>query len=104
VTCLLIQKPAASATAAPPHADQRLDQSPSAHPCPRSPRMLRVTRASTGPGGGPHRAQEPWRLGLPQQHAGPLLPLQCRQATPCARRALSSARWRAAAGCCWRRN
>jgi diadenosine tetraphosphate (Ap4A) HIT family hydrolase len=26
------------------------------------------------------RAQEPWRLGRPQQPAGPLLPLQCRQA------------------------
>jgi diadenosine tetraphosphate (Ap4A) HIT family hydrolase len=36
--------------------------------------------ASTGPGGGPHRAQKPWRLGRPQQPAGPLLPLQCRQA------------------------
>jgi len=34
--------------------------------------------ASTGPGGGPHPAQEPWRLGRPQQPAGPLLPLQCR--------------------------
>jgi ATP adenylyltransferase len=36
--------------------------------------------ASTGPGGGPHHAQEPWRLGRPQQPAGPLLPLQCREA------------------------
>ena len=39
-----------------------------------------ATPASKGPGGGPHRAQEPWRLGRPQQPAGPLLPLQCRQA------------------------
>ncbi len=36
--------------------------------------------APTGPGGGPHRAQEPGRLGRPQQPAGPLLPLQRRQA------------------------
>jgi hypothetical protein len=63
----------------PPHADQRLDQLPGAHPCPRPLRMLRRTRAPEGPGGGPHRAQEPRRLGRPQQPAGPLLPLQCRQ-------------------------
>ena len=36
--------------------------------------------APTGPGGGPHRAKEPWRFGRPQQPAGALLPLQCRQA------------------------
>jgi hypothetical protein len=36
--------------------------------------------APEGPGGGPHRAQEPWRLGRPKQPAGPLLPLQRRQA------------------------
>jgi hypothetical protein len=64
----------------PPHPDQRLDQSPGAHPRQRPLRMLRRTRASTGPGGGPHRAQEPGRLGRPQQPAGLLLPLQCRQA------------------------
>jgi len=34
--------------------------------------------ASKGPGGGPHRAEEPWRLGRLQQPAGPLLPLPCR--------------------------
>ena len=77
--------------------------------------------APTGPGGGPHRAQEPRRFRRPQQPAGPLLPLQCRQARCClptqegttdfrglqvsyARRVAGcvSARWRAAAGCCWR--
>ena len=58
--------------------------------------------APTGPGGGPHRAQEPGRLGRPQQPAGPLLPLQCRPAMEGARRAVGSARWRPAAGCCWR--
>ncbi len=36
--------------------------------------------APKGPGGGPHPAQEPWRFGRPQQLAGPLLPLQRRQA------------------------
>jgi hypothetical protein len=36
--------------------------------------------APTGPGGGPHRAHVPGRFGRPQQPAGPLLPLQCRQA------------------------
>ena len=36
--------------------------------------------APTGPGGGPHRAQEPRQFRRPQQPAGPLLPLQCRQA------------------------
>ena len=46
--------------------------------------------APTGPGGGPHRAQEPGRLGRPQQPAGPLLPLQCRQA----RRLFADARGR----------
>ncbi len=60
--------------------------------------------ASKGPGGGPHRAQEPWRLGRTQQPAVPLLPLQCRQAMGDARRAACSARWRPAAGCCWRTN
>jgi hypothetical protein len=60
--------------------------------------------ASKGPGGGPHRAQEPGRFGRPQQPAGPLLPLQRRQAMGGARRAVCSARWRAAAGCCWRTN
>ena len=60
--------------------------------------------ASTGPGGGPHPAQEPWRFGRPQQPAGPLLPLQCRQAMGGARRAVCSARWRTAVGCCWRTN
>ena len=35
--------------------------------------------ALKGPGGGPHRAQEPGRVGRPQQAAGPLLPLQCRR-------------------------
>ena len=64
----------------PPHADQRLDQSPGAHPGQGPLRMLLRTRAPKGPGGGPHRAQEPCRLGRPQQPAGPLLPLQCRQA------------------------
>ena len=34
--------------------------------------------APEGPGGGPHRAQEPGRFGRPQQPAGPLLPLQRR--------------------------
>jgi len=77
--------------------------------------------APTGPRGGPHRAKEPGRLGRPQQPAGPLLPLQCRQArcslpmqegaptssvcrpaTATAKWAVCSARWRAAAGCCWR--
>jgi hypothetical protein len=37
-----------------------------------------ATPASKGPGGGPHRAQEPWRFRRPKQPAGPLLPLQCR--------------------------
>jgi hypothetical protein len=60
--------------------------------------------ASTSPGGGPHRAQEPGRLGRHQQPAGPLLPLQCRQAMAGARRAVCSARWRPAAGCCWRKS
>ena len=64
----------------PPHPDQRLDQSPGAHPRQRPLRMLRRTRGSTGPGGGPHRAQEQGRFGRPQQPAGPLLPLQRRQA------------------------
>ena len=41
VTCLLIQKPAASATAAATAPDQRLDQSPGAHPRQRPLRMLR---------------------------------------------------------------
>jgi hypothetical protein len=45
-----------------------------------------VDPAPTGPRGGPHRAQEPGRLGRPQQPAGPLLPLQCRQAMGGARR------------------
>jgi hypothetical protein len=48
VGCLLTQKPAASGTGA------------------------------ATPGGGPHRAEEPLRLGRLQQPAGPLLPLQCR--------------------------
>jgi hypothetical protein len=34
--------------------------------------------APAGPGDGPHRAQEPGRLGRPQQPAGLLLQLQCR--------------------------
>ena len=46
--------------------------------------------APTGPGGGPHRAQEQGRLGRPQQPAGPLLPLQCRQS----RRLFADARGR----------
>ena len=46
--------------------------------------------ASTGPGGGPHRAQKPRRLRRPQQPAGPLLPLQRRQA----RRLFADARGR----------
>jgi hypothetical protein len=36
--------------------------------------------APTGPGSGPHRSEEPWRIGRPQQPAVPLLPLQRRQA------------------------
>jgi ATP adenylyltransferase len=36
--------------------------------------------APTGPGGAPHRAQEPRRHRRPQQPAGPRLPLQGRQA------------------------
>jgi hypothetical protein len=39
--------------------------------------------ASKGTGGGPHPAQEPWRLGRPQQPAGALLPLQGGQARSC---------------------
>ena len=58
--------------------------------------------APEGPGGGPHRAQKPGRLGRPQQPAGPLLPLQRRQAMEGARRAVGSARWSPAARCCWR--
>ena len=42
--------------------------------------------APASPGGGPHRAHEPGRLGRPQQPAGPLLPLQCRQAMGGSRR------------------
>ncbi|MFM9099846.1 MAG: HIT family protein [Cyanobium sp.] len=36
--------------------------------------------------------------------ATPIPPISaaCRPATPCARRSVCSARWRAAAGCCWR--
>ena len=36
--------------------------------------------APKGPGGGPHHPQKPGQFGRPQQPAGPLLPLQCRQA------------------------
>ena len=63
-----------------------------------------ANRAPEGPGCGPHRAQEPGRLGRPQQPAGQLLPLQCRQAMGGARRAVGSARWRPTAGCCWRKS
>jgi hypothetical protein len=93
----------------PPHPDQWLDQSPGAHPGPRPLRMLRGTLLlgkprTNGPRRWTHRAQEPGRLGRPQQPAGPLLPLQCRQAKGGARRTVGSARWRAAAGCCWKTN
>jgi len=54
----------------PPHPDQRLDQSPCGTGC------CLANPAPASPGGGPHRAQEPWRLGRPQQPAGPLLLLQ----------------------------
>ena len=60
--------------------------------------------APTCPGSGPHRAEEHGRLGRPQQPSVPLLPLQRRQAMGGARRAVCSARWRSAAGCCWRTN
>jgi hypothetical protein len=60
--------------------------------------------APANPGGGPHRAQEPGRFGQPQQPAGALLPLQGGQAMGGARRAVGSARWRPAAGCCWSMN
>jgi hypothetical protein len=60
--------------------------------------------APAGPGVGPHHPQEPGRLRRPQQPAGPLLPLQCRPAMGGARRDVCSARWRPAAGCCWRSN
>ena len=46
--------------------------------------------APTGPGGGPHRAQEPRRHRRPQPPAGPRLPLQGRQA----RRLFADARGR----------
>lgn len=60
--------------------------------------------APANSGGGPHRAQEPGRFGQPQQPAGALLPLQGGQAMGGARRAVGSARWRPAAGCCWRKS
>ena len=49
-----------------------------------------VNPAPTGPGGAPHRAQEPRRHRRLQQPAGPRLPLQCRQA----RRLFADARGR----------
>lgn len=55
----------------PPHPDQRLDQSPCGRGC------CLANPAPASPGGGQGRAQKPWRLGRPQQPAGPLLPLQC---------------------------
>ena len=80
--------------------------------------------ASTGHGGGPHRAQEPWRLGRPQQPAGPLLPVQCLQArhgcwptkpaapiTAVTKKSTANgrmdefyARWREAEGSCWKKS
>jgi len=65
---------------AEPHPDQRLSEIPSAHPRSGPLRVLRCARAPAGPGGGPHHPQEPGRLRRHQQPAGPLLPLQCRQA------------------------
>jgi hypothetical protein len=85
VGCLLTQKPAASGTGAA--TAPRSAARPSTR-CSSGPRAAANARAGyclanpapKGPGGGPHHAQEPWRLGRPQQPAGPLLPLQCRQA------------------------
>ncbi len=54
--------------------------------------------ASTGPGSGPHRAEEHGRVGRPQQPAGPLLPLQCRQAMGGARRERIAEQMHGAAG------
>ena len=63
-----------------------------------------ATPSPKGPGGGPHRAQEPRRLGRPQQPADPQLPLQCRPAMGGARRDVYFARWSPVTGCCWRTN
>jgi len=53
---------------------------PAAGALPPAPRCLpRAARR----GSGPHRAQQPGRHKRPQQPAGPLLPLQCRQARCC---------------------
>jgi hypothetical protein len=54
--------------------------------------------ASTGPGSGPHRAEEHGRLGRLQQPAVPLLPLQRRQAMGDARRERIAERMIGAAG------
>jgi ATP adenylyltransferase len=60
--------------------DQRLSELQGSPMRPGPLRVLRRSRASAGPGGGPHHPQKPGRLRRHQQPAGPLLPLQRRQA------------------------
>ncbi len=60
--------------------DQRLGELQGSPMRPGPLRVLRRSRASAGPGGGPHHPQKPGRLRRHQQPAGVLLPLQRRQA------------------------
>ena len=60
--------------------NQRLGEVQGAHARPVPLRVLRGARAPAGHGGGPHQPQKPVRLRRHQQPAGPLLPLQRRQA------------------------
>ena len=62
------------------HPDQRLGELQGSPMRPGPLRVLRRARTPAGPGGGTHHPQKPGRLRRHQQPAGPLLPLQRRQA------------------------
>ena len=90
---------------APPHADLRLDQSPGAHPGRGPLRMLRRRLLLGKP-----RIKGHWRwtTSCPGTMAARTTSATCSPSASAAtppsdgRRAVCSAGWRAAAGCCWK--